>query len=128
MIEGATLMCALDESAPPPAPTATVRRIANCTAVHSGGEQFDVSQRMVEEGFAIGINGNYEDDGRQAQALTRGLLTWCAIRPDVWRRMPQDQKDAFRDRGVYPPGASTMGTCPPPRSEHIPSGPVSAPD
>jgi endonuclease YncB( thermonuclease family) len=129
MIEGATLMCALDETAPPPEPTATVRRVANCTAVRPGGEQFDVSRRMVEEGFAVGTNGNYDDEERQARALTRGLLTWCAIRPSAWRRMPQSAKDAFSERGVYAEGTPTMGTCPPPaRRSFTPSGPVSAPD
>lgn len=114
MVDGAFLMCALDQTATPDRPQGGPNRIANCTAVRNGGEQFDVGRRMVEEGFAISVNGAYDDEQREAQLMSRGLMTWCMVRPFAWVRMTQAQRDAFAKSGVYPPGTETVGACPPP--------------
>lgn len=130
IVEGAYLMCALDESAGADNPTPGYR-VATCTGVRPNGDEFNIARRMVEEGFAMNASGAYEQEAMEARALTRGLLTWCSIEPNAWTRLTQAQKTAFRERGVYPAGTPIMGTCPRPR-EPRPSveltGPVSAPD
>lgn len=110
VLEGAFLMCALDGE---PDPNATAR-MATCTAVRKGGEEFNVARRIVEEGYALSLGGLYQAAADEARARARGLTSWCAIQPDVWVKLPEAQKAAFRDKGVYPVGAALIGACPPP--------------
>ncbi len=115
MVEGAYIMCALER--PRDARDSTrLERIATCNAVRTGGEEFNIARRMVEEGYAVGVDGAYVREGAEATARARGLSAWCTVRPDAWAKLTQAQKNAFRDKGAYPKGTPVMGTCaPPPR-------------
>jgi endonuclease YncB( thermonuclease family) len=114
IIDGAYVMCALER---PRDPTDASRRerIATCNAVKTGGEEFNIARRLVEEGYAVGIGGAYAREGAEATARARGLSAWCTVRPDAWVQMTAAKKAAFRDRGEYAAGTPMMGTCAPPR-------------
>lgn len=113
MLEGAYVMCARDE-APQAANAPRGERLATCSAVKNGGEEFNIARRMVEQGFAFGVDGAYADAAASANAGAKGLLVWCAVRPSAWGRLPQAKKDQFRDRGVYDKDTPVVGACPPP--------------
>jgi endonuclease YncB( thermonuclease family) len=119
ILDGAFVMCALER---PKDTNDTTRRekVATCTAVKSGGEGFDVARRMVEEGYAVGVDGAFAAEAAEATARVRGLSAWCTVRPDAWALMPQAKKNAFRDKGEYARGTPMMGTCAPPPA--TPSG------
>lgn len=114
ILDGAYVMCAL-ERPKDVGDTARRERIATCTAVKSGGEEFNVARRMVEEGYAVGVDGAYVSEAAEASARARGLSAWCAVRPDAWAQMSQAKKNAFREKGEYARGTPMMGTCTPPR-------------
>jgi endonuclease YncB( thermonuclease family) len=105
IIEGAYVMCAVDAQTPG-------GRTVVCTAVKNGGEEFNIAKRMVEEGYAIGLQGAFAFEATEASARARGLTTWCGVQPEAWTRLTQAQKNAFRDRGTVPARTATMGTCP----------------
>ncbi len=115
ILDGAYVMCALER--PRDAlDTARRERIATCTAVKSGGEEFNVARRLVEEGYAVGVDGAYAAEAAEATARARGLSAWCTVRPDAWAQFSPAKKAAFRDKGDYPVGAPMIGTCAPPRA------------
>jgi endonuclease YncB( thermonuclease family) len=116
IVEGAFLMCALDAQNDPTA------RVATCTAVRPGGEEFNVARRLVEEGYALSVGGLYQSASDDARARGRGLSAWCSVQPDAWARLTPVQKAAFRDKGAYPPGTPISGVCPPPPKDAGKSG------
>lgn len=127
ILDGAYVMCALEGEADP-RPAGASDRIVTCTAIRNGREEFSVARRMVEEGYAVAQGDLYQREAEEAAARARGLTTWCTLRPDAWARLTTAQKNAFRDRGVYPANAATFGTCPPPtRPRPNNDLPVSAP-
>ncbi len=128
MLDGAYVMCAL-EGDPDPRPPAATDRIVTCTAVRNGREDFSVARRMVEEGYAVSQGDSYQREAEEAAAHARGLTSWCTLRPEVWARLNNAQKTAFRDRGVYAANQATFGTCPPPSRPRADRDlpPVSAP-
>lgn len=128
IIEGAFVMCALEDRDSRPSEASRGTRVATCTAVRNSGEEFNIARRMVEEGFAIGVGDSYQRETSEAVLLSRGLMTWCAVQPDAWARLTQPQRNAFRDSGTYPPNTPTMGTCPRRPRSPPPSPAVSAPD
>lgn len=122
IIEGAFVMCALDRDAD--AQTAPQnadgqhrgmrnQRWVTCTAVRNG-EEFNVGRRMVNEGYAAARGDTYQAEAEEALSRTRGLTSWCTLRPDVWVRRSNAERNAFRDRGTYRREWATFGTCPPP--------------
>lgn len=111
ILEGAFLMCALDAQNDPNA------RVATCTAVRPGGEEFNVARRLVEEGYAQSVDGLYKAAADEARTRARGLTAWCSIKPDAWGKLTDLQKAAFRDKGAYPAGTQTVGICPPPPAD-----------
>jgi endonuclease YncB( thermonuclease family) len=122
MIEGAYVICAVDSEAPG-------GRTVTCSAVRPNGEEFNIAERLVEEGYAIGLGGAFSEEGADATARTRGLMAWCSVEPEAWTLLTEAQKDAFRDRGIVPEGTPMMGTCPQRlhrRGSNTPA--VSAPD
>jgi endonuclease YncB( thermonuclease family) len=122
MIEGAYVICAVDSQAPG-------GRVVTCTAVRVNGEEFNIAERMVEEGYAIGVQGAFRAQAESAMARTRGLTAWCSVAPEAWTDLTQAQKTAFRERGVTSADTPMMGTCPRrPRSERNTPPAVSAPD
>jgi endonuclease YncB( thermonuclease family) len=122
IVEGAYVICAVDAQI-------AGGRTVTCTAVKNGGEEFNIAKRMVEEGYAVPLQGNFAQEAADASARARGLTTWCGVQPAAWARLTPAQRNAFRDRGTVPANVATMGTCPrqrtPPRRD---PGPVSAPD
>jgi endonuclease YncB( thermonuclease family) len=116
ILDGAYIMCALERQNAAN-DSARRERIATCTAVKAGGEEFNVARRMVEEGYAVGVGGAFASEAAEATARARGLSAWCAVRPDAWAQMTQAKKNAFRDKGEYAPGTPMMGTCTPPRAQ-----------
>lgn len=121
ILEGSFVMCALEAENDPMA------RIATCTAVRPGGEEFNVARRLVEEGYALSVGGLYQSAADDARQRVRGLAAWCAVQPDAWSRMTDVQKAAFRDKGDYPKGTPLVGICPPPPKEVRPVKRPSAP-
>lgn len=89
--------------------------LVNCSAAR-GDQKFDLAQRMIEDGYAIEYKGQIGDFAREARIALdaqRGILHACSLRPDVWDTDARAQV-AFRDRGIIPQAALTMGRCPPP--------------
>lgn len=123
VLEGAYVICAVDTEI-------AGGRTVTCTAVKRGGEEFNIARRMVEEGYAIGLQGEYAQEAADASARARGLTTWCTVDPAEWARFTQAQKNAFRERGVTPTATTAMmGTCPrQPRRPNTNTPAVSAPD
>jgi endonuclease YncB( thermonuclease family) len=123
IVEGAFVMCALDNTPDPQAAAPagqnaapenrTRERMVTCTAVRNG-QEFNVARRMVEEGYASARGPTYQREAQEALTRTRGLTAWCTLRPDVWRRRSNAERNAFRDRGAYLAEWATFGTCPPP--------------
>lgn len=133
LIEGAYIMCALERPRDGRDPD-RLERVATCNAVRPGGDEFNIARRMVEEGYALGVDGAYAAEGAEATARARGLAAWCTVRPTAWAKFTQAQKNAFRDRGAYPAGTPVAGTCGPPPRVGVPKRPqgntpvVNAPD
>ena len=122
MIEGAFVICAVDSQV-------AGGRTVTCTAVRNNGEEFNIAQRLVQEGYAIGLQGAYAEEAAEATARTRGLTAWCSVAPEAWTRLTQAQRTAFRDRGTTPADTPMMGTCPrQPRPRPNTPPAVSAPD
>jgi endonuclease YncB( thermonuclease family) len=122
MIAGAYVICAVDSQI-------ASGRVVTCTAVRPNGEEFNIAERMVEEGYAIGRDNAFSEQADEAVARTRGLTAWCSVHPDAWANFTQAQRNAFRDRGTTPQNTAMMGTCP--RRPRPPSNTppaVSAPD
>lgn len=117
IIEGAFLMCAPENTGAPKTPGAQSSRVVTCTGVRGGGEEFNVARRLVEEGYAFDVAGAYREEASRASALGRGLNAFCAVRPDVWSRMAQKDRAAFRDTGVLPKDTAVTGLCPPPKPQ-----------
>ncbi len=121
IIEGSYVICAVDEQI-------AGGRTVTCTAV-KGNEEFNIGRRMVEEGYAIPLQGNFAHEAEEAFVRARGLTTWCSVTPSAWARLTPAQRTAFRDRGTIPANVETMGTCPRQRVPRPSDGrPVSAPD
>lgn len=123
ILEGAYVICAVDEQI-------AGGRTVTCTAVKNGGEEFNIARRMVDEGYAIGLQGSFAQEAVDAAARARGLTTWCSVEPATWAGFTQAQKNAFRDRGITPAATTpTIWTCPrqPQRRSNTPPA-VSAPD
>lgn len=138
IIEGTFVMCALERDADAQngqqnaddnqGRTARNLRWVTCTAVRNG-QEFNVGRRMVEEGYAAARGDTYQREAQEALARTRGLTSWCTMRPDVWARRSNAEKTAFRERGVYRREWAMFGTCPPPPRPRPGDTPaVSAPD
>jgi len=125
MIEGAYIMCALEQPRDARDPD-RLERIATCNAVRPGGDEFNIARRMVEEGYALGVDGAFAVQAAEATARARGLSAWCTVRPDAWAKFTQAQKNAFRDRGAYPRGTPVIGTCGPPPRIGAPKRPQSS--
>lgn len=126
ILEGAYVICAVDAQVPG-------GRTVTCTAVKGGGEEFSIAKRMVEEGYAIGLQGSFAAEAADATARARGLTTWCSVDPSAWARFTPAQRDAFRDRGVTPNATTPtpmIWTCPRQPVRRAPNTPpaVSAPD
>jgi endonuclease YncB( thermonuclease family) len=103
------------------------RPLVTCSASRRGEPTFDIGQRMVGDGYAIerrGLAGYYEEDARLAKEENLGLLPSCTLRPDVWIRLDGADRDRFRDTGLYPEDAPTMGYCPPPPRRGSRQGPA----
>lgn len=121
IIEGAFVMCAIDREEQSEQQTAADNqrrgarnlRWVTCTAVRNG-EEFNVGRRMVQEGYAVPRGDMYQAEAEEALSRTRGLTSWCTLRPDVWVRRSSAERNAFRDRGAYRREWATFGTCPPP--------------
>jgi endonuclease YncB( thermonuclease family) len=114
MLEGTFVMCALqdDTVAKGKAPAPSDRQ-ATCTAVRKDGVQFNIAQRMVEEGYAFSVGGAFEKEAIEAKASRRGMTTRCGIQPASWVRMSSAQRVAFKDKGVVPEKVLTVGAeCP----------------
>jgi endonuclease YncB( thermonuclease family) len=105
ILEGAYVICAVDSQV-------AGGRTVTCTAVKPGGEEFSIAKRMVEEGYAIGVQGSFEAERAEASARARGLTTWCTVDPTTWARFTTAQKNAFRDAGTLPANTATVGVCP----------------
>jgi hypothetical protein len=90
--------------------------------VRPGGEEFNVTRRLVEEGYALSVGGLYQIAADDARARARGLSAWCSVQPDAWARLTPVQKAAFRDKGAYPTGTPVVGICPPPPKDAAKSG------
>jgi endonuclease YncB( thermonuclease family) len=112
MLDGAYIMCALDK---PPgvgaAASANKERLATCTAVRNGGEEFNIARRMVEDGFATNSDATYQGAADAAKAAARGLMAWCAIRPENWTKLTNAKKEEFRKSGRFDRGTPTLGVC-----------------
>jgi endonuclease YncB( thermonuclease family) len=122
MLEGAFVMCAVDGEIPG-------GRTVTCSAVRTNGDEFNIAERMVEEGYAIGLAGAYREEAAAAIARTRGLTAWCTVAPQAWLAFTQAQRNAFRDRGVTPADTEMVGACPRrPRTPSRTPPAVSAPD
>lgn len=113
MLDGAYLMCALEQPRDAADPTRQ-DRIATCTAVRRGGDEFNVARRLVEDGYAVGVNGSYAAETAAASASARGLSAWCTVRPDAWARLTAAQKTAFKEKGTYTRDMPMVGVCAPP--------------
>lgn len=113
VVEGAFLSC-LPDGANTPGSGPRESRVATCTGTR-GAQVFNVSGRMVEEGYALDTAGVFRDEANRAIALGRGLNAFCMVRPDAWVRMSAKDKTAFRDTGAVPKDTPTLGACPPPK-------------
>ncbi len=128
ILEGAFVMCALDnrpqttepdarQNDQQPARGETRRqrneRLVTCTSVRNG-QEFNIARRMAEEGYAAAQGDDFAREAQEALTRTRGLTAWCTLRPDVWTRRSNAERNAFRDRGMYLREWATFGTCPPP--------------
>ena len=115
LITGALVTCTVEGEKNNRSDDTFGRPMVNCEA--SRGEQkFDLAQRMVEDGYAMEYKGQIGDNARVARVALdaqRGIMHACSLRPDIWRTDARAQV-AFRDRGIIPQAALTMGHCPPP--------------
>jgi endonuclease YncB( thermonuclease family) len=123
ILSGAYVICAVDTQV-------AGGRTVTCTAVKNGGEEFNVARRMVEDGYAISLQGSFAQEAANATARARGLTTWCTVDPTTWASMTPVQRNAFRDRGTMPaPATPTIWTCPRGQQQRPRTPPaVSAPD
>lgn len=115
LITGALVTCTVEGEKNNRSDDTFGRPLVNCSATR-GDQKFDIAQRMVEDGYAIEYKGQIGDHARVARVALdaqRGILHSCSLRPDIWRTDARAQV-AFRDRGVIPAAALTMGRCPPP--------------
>ena len=119
LIDGKILSCTPKTNAEGKTRESFGRPLVTCKVLDPDtGLGQDLGGQMVATGFALpyayktGAPNPYAQTGAIAAQNKAGLLSWCVLRPDVWRDNPKNAQFNFKTLGAVPADPSlAVGDC-----------------